>query len=76
MFTYRGSQEPQAQPRPEDALSQQSWYPPSVTSPASSRPLTPSRASSSSSLSSRAQSPSPVSPTEAAGVIASLKDKR
>ncbi|XP_062003810.1 vacuolar protein-sorting-associated protein 37 homolog 1 [Rosa rugosa] len=75
MFKFWGSQEPQAQPRPEDALSQQSYYPHSVNSTSSSRPLTPSRTSSASNLSSRGNSPSPVSPTEAAGVIASLKDK-
>ncbi|KAL6141875.1 hypothetical protein ACLB2K_060161 [Fragaria x ananassa] len=72
MFKFWGSQEQQAQPRPEDAApSQQSWYPPSVSS--SSRPLTPSRTSSTPNLSSRGSLP--VSPTEAAGVIASLKDK-
>ncbi|XP_050380440.1 vacuolar protein-sorting-associated protein 37 homolog 1 [Argentina anserina] len=76
MFKFWGSQEPQAQPRPDDdaASSQQSWYPPSVSSP-TPRPLTPSRTSSTPNLGSRANSPSPVSPTEAAGVIASLKDK-
>ncbi|XP_050243325.1 uncharacterized protein LOC126691999 isoform X23 [Quercus robur] len=67
------------QPRPQDGSSQ-SWYPPSVvSSPNSSRPGTPSSASSSSfsshRTSDRPQSPSHVSPAEAAGIIAVLKDK-
>ncbi|XP_050243315.1 uncharacterized protein LOC126691999 isoform X13 [Quercus robur] len=69
----------QPQPRPQDGSSQ-SWYPPSVvSSPNSSRPGTPSSASSSSfsshRTSDRPQSPSHVSPAEAAGIIAVLKDK-
>ncbi|KAK6943913.1 Modifier of rudimentary, Modr, partial [Dillenia turbinata] len=76
---FRGSQEQQAQPRPQD-VSTQSWYPPSVAGPpASSRPSTPSSAAASSfgfhKPSDRLQSPSQVSPTEAAGMIALLKDK-
>ncbi|KOM29248.1 hypothetical protein LR48_Vigan641s003600 [Vigna angularis] len=65
----RGSQEQQSQ----DGSSQsQSWYPPSVvSSPSSSRPATPS--GSSSSLPHRPSSHVP--PSEAAGVIAVLKDK-
>jgi len=51
-----------------------------VSSPSSSRPATPSGTSSSSYGSQRPterlQSPSHVSPAEAAGVIAVLKDKR
>lgn len=78
--TCRGSQEQQPQPRPQDG-SPQSWYPPSVlSSPSSSRPGTPGSTSSSSFSShrptDRPQSPSHVSPAEAAGIIAVLKDKR
>lgn len=77
--SFWGSQEQQPQPRPQD-ISGQSWYPPSVvTSPGSSRPSTPSSSTSSSfSLqrpSDRPQSPSHVSPAEAAGMIVLLKDK-
>ncbi|KAF7804378.1 vacuolar protein-sorting-associated protein 37-like protein 1 [Senna tora] len=79
---YSGSPDrQQSQPRPQDSsTSTQSWYPPSVaTSPSSSRPATPSGASSSTYGShrptERLQSPSHVSPTEAAGIIAVLKDK-
>ncbi|XP_050243327.1 vacuolar protein-sorting-associated protein 37 homolog 1-like isoform X25 [Quercus robur] len=73
------NQDQQPQPRPQDGSSQ-SWYPPSVvSSPNSSRPGTPSSASSSSfsshRTSDRPQSPSHVSPAEAAGIIAVLKDK-
>ncbi|XP_052728705.1 vacuolar protein-sorting-associated protein 37 homolog 1 isoform X1 [Vigna angularis] len=69
MFRFWGSQEQQSQ----DGSSQsQSWYPPSVvSSPSSSRPATPS--GSSSSLPHRPSSHVP--PSEAAGVIAVLKDK-
>ncbi|KAK6942719.1 Modifier of rudimentary, Modr, partial [Dillenia turbinata] len=74
---FRGSQEQQV--RPQD-IPTQSWYPPSVVgSPASSHPSTPSSAASSSfgfhKPSDRPQSPSQVSPSEAAGMIALLKDK-
>ncbi|CAL9026620.1 unnamed protein product [Prunus brigantina] len=80
MFKFWGSQEEQTQPRPEVVTSSQSWYPPSVVnSPTSSRPGTPSSTSSSSlsyqRLTEKAPSPSHVSPAEAAGVIAVLKDK-
>lgn len=62
-----GSQEQQ----PHEASSQQSWYPPSImSSSSSSRPATPA----SSSASPRPPS-SHVPPAEAAGTIASLKDK-
>ncbi|KAJ4851121.1 hypothetical protein Tsubulata_002428 [Turnera subulata] len=82
MFKFWNSQDQQgqAQPRPQEGTSQ-SWYPPSVVgSTSSSRPATPSSGGSSSSLyglrpSERPQSPPIVSPTEAAGVIALLKDK-
>ncbi|KAG4928365.1 hypothetical protein JHK85_054851 [Glycine max] len=69
MFRFWGSQEQQSQ----DGSSQsQSWYPPSVvSSPTSSRPVTPT--ASSSSLSQRPSSHVP--PSEAAAVIAVLKDK-
>ncbi|XP_020210892.1 vacuolar protein-sorting-associated protein 37 homolog 1 [Cajanus cajan] len=68
MFRFWGSQEQQSQ----DGSSQsQSWYPPSVAStPTSSRPLTPSASSSS-----LQRTSSNVPPSEAAGVIAILKDK-
>ncbi|KAK9291224.1 hypothetical protein L1049_009412 [Liquidambar formosana] len=76
MFKFWGSQEQEAQSRPQS----QSWYPPSVTSsPNTSRPSTPSSSSSSSfnlqRPSERPQSPSHVSPAEAAGIINQLKDK-
>lgn len=79
MFKFWGSQEQQAQPHPQE-VSTQSWYPPSVvSSPSSSRPSTPGSSSSSSfnlqRPSERPQSPSPVSPAEAAGFIVLLKDK-
>ncbi|KAK4396430.1 Vacuolar protein-sorting-associated protein [Sesamum angolense] len=74
----RGSQEQQAQPRPQE-ISTDSWYPPSVNSSASSsRPTTPGGTSSSFSMSrpnDRPSSLSNVSPAEAAGIIAMLKDK-
>ncbi|EEF42848.1 vacuolar protein-sorting-associated protein 37 homolog 1 [Ricinus communis] len=76
MFKFWGSQEQQGQPRPQDVPAPQSWYPSSVvSSPNSSRPTTPSSSSSSSYGLQRPQSPSHVSPAEAAGVIALLKDK-
>ncbi|PPS19422.1 hypothetical protein GOBAR_AA01144 [Gossypium barbadense] len=75
----KGSQEQQAQPRPQEGSSH-SWYPPpGVSSTNSSRPSTPgSSASNSFNLqrpSERPHSPSQVSPSEAAGIIALLKDK-
>ncbi|MBA0867014.1 hypothetical protein Goshw_026457, partial [Gossypium schwendimanii] len=74
-----GSQEQQAQPHPQEDSSH-SWYPPpGVSSTNSSRPSTPgSSASNSFNLqrpSERPHSPSQVSPSEAAGIIALLKDK-
>lgn len=61
----RGSKEQQGQSRPSSEQSPQPWYSPSlVTSPSSSRPQT------------SGQIPSHVSPGEAAGIIAFLKDKR
>lgn len=78
-YAHRGSQEQQAQPRPQE-ISTDSWYPPSVNSSASSsRPTTPGGTSSSFSMSrpnDRPSSLSNVSPAEAAGIIAMLKDKR
>lgn len=79
MSSHRGSNEQQAQPRPQDVTSQ-SWYPPSVVSPDSSRPATPSMSSFGSLNLQRpteqSQPQSHVSPAEAAGIIALLKDKR
>ncbi|KAK5787388.1 vacuolar protein-sorting-associated protein 37 homolog 1 [Gossypium arboreum] len=79
MFKFWNSHEQQAQPHPQEGSSC-SWYPPSVVgSTNSSRPATPSSSASNSFNSQRpaewSHSPSPVSPTEAAGVIALLKDK-
>ncbi|XP_044463306.1 vacuolar protein-sorting-associated protein 37 homolog 1 [Mangifera indica] len=78
MFKFWGSQEQQGQPRPQDG-SPQSWYPPSVVTPNSSRPSTSSLSSSGSfnptRPADRPGSPSHVSPAEAAGIIALLKDK-
>ncbi|KAL0338535.1 UNVERIFIED_CONTAM: Vacuolar protein-sorting-associated protein [Sesamum angustifolium] len=75
-YAHRGSQEQQAQPRPQE-ISTDSWYPPSVNSSASSsRPTTPGGTSSSFSMSrpnDRPSSLSNVSPAEAAGIIAMLK---
>ncbi|MBA0804182.1 hypothetical protein Gohar_014329, partial [Gossypium harknessii] len=73
------SHEQQAQPHPQEGSSC-SWYPPSVVgSTNSSRPATPSSSASNSFNSQRpaewSHSSSPVSPAEAAGVIALLKDK-
>ncbi|KAL3754052.1 hypothetical protein ACJRO7_001315 [Eucalyptus globulus] len=74
MFKFWGSQEQQAQPRPQDGTSQ-SWYPPSVvSSPGSSRPSTPS-STSSGGFNYFSQSTPHVSPTEASGIINHLKDK-
>ncbi|KAL3536193.1 hypothetical protein ACH5RR_004654 [Cinchona calisaya] len=77
--SFWGSQEQQAQPRPQE-IPTDSWYPPSVVStPSSSRPATPSASSSSNfaiqSPADRPHSSSHVSPSEAAGIIALLKDK-
>ncbi|KAK4481124.1 hypothetical protein RD792_012001, partial [Penstemon davidsonii] len=74
-----GSQEQQDQPRPQEP-STSSWYPPSVVSSLnSSRPTTPSPSTSNGfSLQRHADRPSSlsnVSPAEAAGIIAVLKDK-
>uniref|UniRef100_A0A1D1XNH1 Vacuolar protein-sorting-associated protein 37 2 n=1 Tax=Anthurium amnicola TaxID=1678845 RepID=A0A1D1XNH1_9ARAE len=77
-FMGSGQEQNQAQ-----GISSQSWYPPSVvgSSPSSSRPSTPSSSSSSVSAHQRSsdnlQTPSygQPSPSEAAGIIARLKDK-
>ncbi|KAL9266295.1 Vacuolar protein-sorting-associated protein 37 homolog 2-like protein [Drosera capensis] len=76
---FRNSQQEELSSRPDDAA-MQSWYSPSaVNTPSSSRPSTPGGNSSSSYSmsrpSERAHSPSRVSPSEAAGIIAALKDK-
>ncbi|XP_058739131.1 vacuolar protein-sorting-associated protein 37 homolog 1-like [Vicia villosa] len=66
MFRFWGSQDQQSQQQG----SSQSWYPPSVmSSSSSSRPATPASSSGSPRPSSH------VPPAEAAGTIASLKDK-
>ncbi|XP_073062832.1 vacuolar protein-sorting-associated protein 37 homolog 1-like [Primulina eburnea] len=78
---FWNSQEQQSQPRPQEtSTNSNSWYPPSVVgSPSSSHPATPGAGSSSSSGISRPadrqNSPVNVSPAEAAGIIAALKDK-
>uniref|UniRef100_A0A5B6ZTS3 VPS37 C-terminal domain-containing protein n=1 Tax=Davidia involucrata TaxID=16924 RepID=A0A5B6ZTS3_DAVIN len=72
--SFWGSQEQQAQPHPQE-IPTESWYPPSVVnSPSSSRPSTPS-SSFSQRPADRPESPSHVSPAEAAGIIVLLKDK-
>ncbi|KZV29467.1 vacuolar protein-sorting-associated protein 371, partial [Dorcoceras hygrometricum] len=75
------SQEQQPQPRPQE-IPTNSWYPPSIVgSSRSSRPATPGAGSTSSSGFSesrpadRQNSLVNVSPTEAAGIIAVLKDR-
>ncbi|XP_039066126.1 vacuolar protein-sorting-associated protein 37 homolog 1-like [Hibiscus syriacus] len=65
MFRFWGSQEQQAQPRPQEGSSHSS-YPPGFSSPNTSRPLTPSTSASSS-----FERPH----SEAAGIIAHLRDK-
>ncbi|XP_057499758.1 vacuolar protein-sorting-associated protein 37 homolog 1-like isoform X1 [Actinidia eriantha] len=77
--SFWGSQEQQARPLPQE-IPTNSWYPPSLhSSPSSSRPATPSSSSSNSfnlqRPTDRPQSPSHVSPSEAAGIIVQLKDK-
>ncbi|KAL7096745.1 hypothetical protein ACP275_10G098800 [Erythranthe tilingii] len=68
IYVERGSQEQQGQPT-------ESWYPPSVVnSPSSSRPTTPG-SNNLSRPTDRTSSLSNVSPAEAAGIIAVLKDK-
>ncbi|XP_073269102.1 vacuolar protein-sorting-associated protein 37 homolog 1-like isoform X1 [Primulina huaijiensis] len=78
---FWNSQEQQSQPRPQE-MPTNSWYPPSVVgSPSFSRPATPGAGSSSSSGFTvsrhvdRQNSLVNVSPAEAGGIIASLKDK-
>uniref|UniRef100_A0A1J3FUR5 Vacuolar protein-sorting-associated protein 37-like protein 2 n=2 Tax=Noccaea caerulescens TaxID=107243 RepID=A0A1J3FUR5_NOCCA len=64
MFNFWGSKEQQGESRPSSEGSAQPWFSPSlVTSPTSSRPQT------------SGQIQSHVSPGEAAGIIAFLKDK-
>ncbi|KAE8661169.1 Vacuolar protein-sorting-associated protein 37-like protein 2 [Hibiscus syriacus] len=78
MFRFWGSQEQQAQPLPQEGSSH-SWYPPGVSSPNTSRPSTPSTSASNSFSvqrpAERPESPSQVSPSEAAGIIALLREK-
>ncbi|KAJ8533874.1 hypothetical protein K7X08_007198 [Anisodus acutangulus] len=79
MFNFWGAEEQQAQPSTQEA-NNASWYSSSVvSSPSSSRPATPSSSSSSSfnmqSPTNRPSSVSHVSPAEAAGIIAALKNK-
>lgn len=78
MFKFWGSQDQQAEPRPQE-IPTDSWYPPSVvSSPGSSRPSTPSSSTSNSFMQragDRPHSLSHVSPAEAAGIIVFLKDK-
>ncbi|KAK9058601.1 hypothetical protein SSX86_023443 [Deinandra increscens subsp. villosa] len=64
-----GSQE-QGDPKPQE-ITTNSWYPPSVSSPSSSRPTTPN----SNTYSERVGDRPHVSPTEAAGIMVYLKDK-
>uniref|UniRef100_A0A803N9S6 VPS37 C-terminal domain-containing protein n=1 Tax=Chenopodium quinoa TaxID=63459 RepID=A0A803N9S6_CHEQI len=71
---YRGSQDQESQSCPQDAPSQ-SWYPPFVANSSSySRPSTPNSYNVQRPFE-RPQSPSHVSPAEAARIISSLKDK-
>lgn len=80
MSIFRGSQDQRSRLY-QQGSSSQSWYPPSVvSSPSSSRPTTPNSTTSSGYSfqrpNERSQSPSHVSPTEAAGIIAVLKEKK
>ncbi|KVI00189.1 Modifier of rudimentary, Modr [Cynara cardunculus var. scolymus] len=78
MFKFWGSQEQQVDPRPQE-ITTNSWYPPSVvSSPSSSNPATPNSSNSDTHtqrVGDRSHLSSPVSPTEAAGIIVYLKDK-
>ncbi|XP_051131185.1 vacuolar protein-sorting-associated protein 37 homolog 1 [Andrographis paniculata] len=76
---FWGSQEQQVPSRPQEVPTD-SWYPPSViSSSGASRPTTPGTSTSGSFSTSRpadrSNTISNVSPTEAAGIIAVLKDK-
>ncbi|KAG9156151.1 hypothetical protein Leryth_015558 [Lithospermum erythrorhizon] len=75
--SFWGSQEQQAQPRPQE-VSTDSWYPPSVAN-SPGRPGTPSGSSSGGfnvqRPGDRPHSLSPVPPAEAAGIISVLRDK-
>ncbi|KAL8509306.1 hypothetical protein ACS0TY_016492 [Phlomoides rotata] len=76
--SFWGSQEQQAQPHPQET-STNSWYPQSVAgSSSASRPMTPGPSTSSSFSvrpTYRPNSSSNVSPSEAASIITTLKDK-
>ncbi|XP_039039784.1 vacuolar protein-sorting-associated protein 37 homolog 1-like [Hibiscus syriacus] len=79
MFRFWDSQEQQAHPRPLEGSSHSRYPPPGVSSPNSSRPSTPSTSASSSfniqKPAERPHSPSQISPSEAARIIAHLRDK-
>ncbi|GAB2300645.1 hypothetical protein Dimus_034680 [Dionaea muscipula] len=76
MFKFWNSQQQEASSRPHDVVPGQSWHPSSaVTSPGSSHPSTAGGSYSVQRPSERPQSPSHVSPSEAAGIIAALKSK-
>lgn len=80
MYNFWGSQDQEPHVHPQDAYPP-SWYPPFVANSSSyPRPSTGSSSSASNSYNpqrafERPQSPSHVSPTEASGIISSLKDK-
>ncbi|EPS73011.1 hypothetical protein M569_01745, partial [Genlisea aurea] len=79
LHSFRGSQDQQQpQARPQE-MSSDSWYHPPVSTPTSSRPGTPGSSPSGSLNASRhtdrANASSNVSPSEASGIIAVLKDK-
>ncbi|XP_071690361.1 vacuolar protein-sorting-associated protein 37 homolog 1 [Rutidosis leptorrhynchoides] len=74
MFKFWGSQEQQADSRPQE-VGTNPWYSPSVVStPSSSRPVTPNSANSNT-FTQRVGDRPHVSPAEAAGIIVYLKDK-
>ncbi|CAM8933693.1 unnamed protein product [Rhodiola kirilowii] len=76
MFRFWGSQEQEAQVRPQQASSQSSWYGPSAAgSPNSSRPSTPSSTASGGFSVQNQQPPSHGSPAEAAEIIDLLRGK-
>lgn len=79
MFRFWGSEEQQAQPNSQEANNGSMYSPSVASSPSSSRPATPSSSSSGSfnvqRPTNRPSSVSHVSPEEAAGTIAALKDK-
>uniref|UniRef100_A0A2P2KU65 Uncharacterized protein MANES_S048800 n=1 Tax=Rhizophora mucronata TaxID=61149 RepID=A0A2P2KU65_RHIMU len=79
MFKFWDSREQETHTHPRDVTSQSCYQTPVASSPNSSYPPTPSGSSSGYSLhktTGRPQSLSHVSPAEAAGIIALLRDKR